>query len=107
MTVDWDSATFLRGLGSALGEVEEIGKDTAREVASTATDRMRSTVPVDTGNTKRSINFRTRRDAEGEFVEFGPGSPIARFIEYGTEHQPARPFIRPAIEQAIADEWPR
>ena len=60
----------------------------------------RSLVPVDTGALKSSI--RVERDEElGWSVVVGDGddTTYGHFVEYGTVHQAAQPYMTPASEQ--------
>ena len=105
---DFDAADFLRGFSDAMENIEEITEETAENLARGIARIQRRTAPRRTGIGSRSVSVSQGQDAEGRYWEFGPserGFPLA-FEEYGTEHQPARPFIRPAIEAGIATEWP-
>lgn len=53
---------------------------------------------------KTTIRFSRGRDREGFYCDVGPnrGAFYLAFIEWGTSKLPARPFIRPAIEAAVA-----
>lgn len=57
-----------------------------------------------TGRT--TIRFFRGRDERGFYIDVGPGKGAfyLAFYEFGTRFQRARPFLRPAIERAIA-EW--
>lgn len=101
--MDWNAEAWLSAVSDALDDVDGISKEKARELAKVAKEKMQDAVPRESGVTRDSIRYRTEKDAEGEYVEFGPLFHVARYIEYGTEHQPPRPFIRPAIEQAVAE----
>lgn len=110
MSWEWNDAEWSDAMLDALGEVETISKEAARDLAKTAVGYMRDTAPIGPGDddrppgtTRRSVRYRTNRDAEGEYVDFGPTSPIARFTEYGTSQMQARPWVRPAIEKAISE----
>lgn len=69
--------------------------------------RAKTTVPVDTGALKNSIQAgQTGRDLERQ-VEAGQG--YAAFVEFGTRRMAARPYltpafeaVRPAFERAVA-----
>lgn len=50
--------------------------------------------PVDTGNLRGSITF----DVNGDCAEIGTNVEYAPYVEYGTLHQPAKPFLGPAFE---------
>ena len=63
----------------------------ARRVAAGARRR----APVRTGKLRSSIS--TTRVAFGHH-EVRVGARYGAYVEYGTRHQPAQPFLRPAIE---------
>ena len=80
-----------RELESRFEQVVEIA---ARHVETKAKDD----VPYDTGATKNSINA----TPEGELSwRIGPTTEYAPFLEYGTRHMVARPFLIPAVEQEV------
>lgn len=71
-----------------------------REVTSDLRDRLRAAAPVASGRLRRSIKSRVRVDRN---VALGQVYTTAdafywRFLEYGTEELPSRPFIRPELE---------
>ena len=53
---------------------------------------------------KTTIRFTRGRDREGFYCDVGPnkGAFYLAFIEWGTSKMAARPFLRPAIEAAVA-----
>jgi HK97 gp10 family phage protein len=68
-------------------------------------DAAKSKVPVRTGALKRSIMVSTAKKAtkqNGGKVVVGfrkPTSRRAHLTEFGTEHSPAEPFMRPALDE--------
>lgn len=80
----------------------------------------RKRAPVDTGEMRRDIQIKRKRDVQGSgnfaaiyevFVRSGKKSRLAgkkrdiqrdsfywKFVEFGAEKMPARPFLRPAFE---------
>lgn len=96
-----DAITRLNAdLAAALpGIVLEAGAIAEQEIAARA--------PVRTGALKRSIDEQSTRSAAGAtaIVEVADSDQsgaehYAVFDEYGTSHQPARPFFRPGFEAA-------
>lgn len=72
----------------------------AQQSAEDCAQIARSLVPVDTGALRDSI--KVVKDSElGWAVEVGDDEAVgyAHFVEYGTVHQSALPFITPASEQ--------
>jgi HK97 gp10 family phage protein len=93
-----------------------------RDCGKEATADMRSNVPVDTGNLKRSIRYRVVRTAEGpqlriyanatSFNSKGGGTvKYAEFVEYGTgvynQHGDGRqtPWIVNAVVHGVERTW--
>lgn len=73
--------------------VDKVVRKTAFEIESVAKSR----APVDTGNLKASISTMVDGPAHavvGTNVEYAP------FVEYGTRHMAAQPYLIPAAEQA-------
>ena len=72
-----------------------------RKGANVVRDEARAKAPKKTGNLKRKIRTRERREEGGDMrfaVEVPRSAFYGRFIEYGTSKMPARPFLRPAAE---------
>lgn len=126
----------LRQLGEAMrGLSEDMRTKVARQAvaagASVVRKAARDKAPVDSGNLKASLIMKRIRETnlteeyivtprkgktrDGKAAKRGQGklgkdAYYARFVEFGTVKVPARPFIRPALEdnvqratQAIAD----
>lgn len=66
----------------------------AIEVQATAT----RLAPVDTGRLQASIDYVVTEDAEGPVALIGTNVPYGIFVELGTVHAAAQPFLRPALE---------
>lgn len=69
-----------------------------REVAEAAADRMRKRAPENTGAGARSIHVEPDPD-EGFRVGWDREHYYLSFTEFGTEHEPARPFVRPTVDE--------
>lgn len=72
-----------------------------RQGANVVRDEVRAKAPVKTGNLRRKIRTRERReDADGlRFaIEIPRSAFYGRFIEFGTSRIAAKPFMRPAAE---------
>jgi HK97 gp10 family phage protein len=59
--------------------------------------RAKALCPVDTGRLRASINWRLGSDARGVLGIIGTNVSYAVFQEFGTRHQAAQPFLRPAL----------
>ena len=57
------------------------------------------TVPVRTGTLKRSITLNI--EDNGMTARMAPHTDYAQYVEYGTRHQTAKPYIRPAYDKQI------
>lgn len=77
---------------AALRECKAVIAESSAEIEREAKAR----VPVASGKTQRSIKT-ILRDF-GMNATIGSGYFLARFIEQGTRHQPARPFMNPAFQ---------
>ena len=59
------------------------------------------TVPVDTGNLKRSIMLSV--DDDGKAATVTATADYAAYVEYGTRYMSARPYMRPAASSVAAE----
>ena len=67
-------------------------KTTADKVASTA----QSICPVDTGELQSSISAEVQSEFEAHVIATAEHAP---YVEFGTVHMMAQPFMAPAVEQ--------
>jgi len=75
-----------------------------QQVGDVVADRARSAAPKATGAGAESIRAEVRDDTDG------PGADVSwdqdhfylTFHELGTQHQPARPFLRPALDRPVS-----
>jgi len=75
-----------------------VGKELARRAI--RVDRIAKRLcPVDTGRLRASIAWRAESDAEGLSVVVGTNVEYAPWVELGTSTQPARPYLRPALQE--------
>lgn len=121
-------ATFnTMGVDELLRELEEHGRDVSEKLpeaalagARAAVAEMQKRVPVRTGGLKAHIKIGEvhRTVAEGTYVEVYPSGTkksgrkreryetVGYVLEYGRSNMPARPWMRPAVEEgadAIAE----
>jgi HK97 gp10 family phage protein len=62
---------------------------------------------VDTGRLRSSIQTTgVRHDAGGSYVQVGTNVDYAVFVEFGTRHAAAQPYMRPAFANALS-RWGR
>lgn len=78
-------------------DVEELLDDITEQVVSLAQEK----APKDTGDGADSIHGEAGTDADGAYVDISWDDEhfYMAFHELGTEHQPATPFLRPALDQ--------
>lgn len=79
-------------------------EDALHDAADLVTDEMRARVPVETGQLSESITFETAdksRDGVRVIVGFDRDGWYAHFVELGTKHVPADPFMRPAFDESV------
>ena len=88
--------------------VKKVQIQAVRAGARITLKKMRSLVPVDTGDLKKSLAIQTpkgkvKSQTKAPLVIGArePQSHIAHFAEFGTLKQKARPFMRPAISQTF------
>lgn len=74
-----------------------VGDDGAREAAEMIRERAKFRAPVDTGALRRSITV--VRAGKLRYV-VKTGVDYAGFVEFGTRHMAAQPFLGPALEEA-------
>lgn len=87
-----DLATFLK---LANTETFRIVESTQKEVVKVA----RRYVPVRTGKLRDSISGTVRYENDGIVLLVGSPVEYAYYVEFGTSHMAAQPYLRPALEQ--------
>lgn len=92
----------------ATAEVRTAISEAAEAVHAEALGR----VPVDTGTLARNLSYRVSKDGlEARVGILGAKAKreayYGGFVEFGTSRKPARPYLRPALEQERAHFRPR
>lgn len=72
--------------------------DLADEIVVGARTRVYGNLKNPRGNSPLAESIRSVSDPEGGLRVF-TDKPYARYVEFGTVRQPARPFLTPAIEE--------
>jgi HK97 gp10 family phage protein len=96
-------------------EANNILRNTVHGLAGRVRDEMKTRVPVDSGDLKKSI-MAIRRRGKPNFpiseVRVGAKAPYGLMVEWGTSRTPAQPYIvptveslRPSIPQIYRDEF--
>lgn len=105
--IQWTHVAEARAAIRALGELagHAVVESALRAVGIPIRDEMRAAAPELTGRTAKDIRLATEvLDSHLVVMRIGPSAKkggrafIVRFIEFGTAHQPARPFMRPVWE---------
>lgn len=95
VTIKVDAAGFLADLEKAAKEGEEDAVKEAQESAGRISDGAIRRAPRDGGELAGSISATKTKEGGQVRVESGHGV----FVEFGTVHMRAEPFIRPAIAE--------
>ena len=83
-----------------------IAKNMAMAGARVAAKHARDAAPVETGTLKKSIKakrYPKRLDKGQALALVNAGVFYARFAEYGTAYQSAKPFLRPAVDSGHSE----
>ncbi len=109
-------ATHVRGLRALRYKLQLLGEEEAvalnREVKRAVVNieaTAKGRAPVDTGRLRSSLAHEVRREAtaglanDGASAVAGTNVEYAPFVEFGTRHQRARPYLFPSFE----DERPK
>jgi HK97 gp10 family phage protein len=107
MEFNVDADELLKNIkGLPQKSVKKVKMQAIRAGARVTLKRMKSLVPVDTGDLKRSLAIQTpkgkiKSQTKAPLVIGAkePQSHIAHFAEFGTIKDKAQPFMRPAISQ--------
>lgn len=88
-------------IGDVLSELELKEAKALEIIGLKAEKYAKALCPVDTGNLRNSITHQVDLSVKGVFVgtnvEYGP------YVELGTVKTHAKPFIKPAIEDHVAE----
>lgn len=90
-----------RNLGVSEQQIVQAVADGVNETAiNLHADAVQNT-PVDTGRLRSSIALRETATADDPSAEVATDVEYAAHVEYGTVHQTAQPYMRPAIERQL------
>ena len=91
---------FLKGFEHVKPFLEEEALKVGEEIGEAVVEVAKSLAPVDTDALQEDIKVQgVGRDRRGVYVDVGTREPYALYQEFGTVHNPAHPFMRPAIAQ--------
>lgn len=94
-----DLARFAADLTKAAAGIESVAESRAKRTAESAAGMARSVAPVDTGETRASIDVVKVKD--GYAVEATTRASV--FQEWGTSTMAPNPFIGPAVDRFAPD----
>lgn len=100
--IDLDATLFTAALQEQLKQLGLRTESAVLRLAIDTQNRARELAPVDTGRLRASITHIPGRDGSGYYVDVGSNVEYAPFIEFGTSKQPAQPYLRPALAEAVA-----
>lgn len=100
----------LTGIEEVVAKLNQVVSRIEKEAVPKAIERIATHVvneakqfcPVDTGRLRSSLAYEMRHDSSvvyalvGTYVEYGP------YVEFGTLYAAAQPFLRPALQRAMA-----
>ena len=92
-----DSKSFSR-MSKTLGSVGDISSKKNPDlggIASSTTSKMKSKVPVVSGNLKSKIKVNITKDG----LEARSDAIYSKYVEYGTRYRGAKPFFRSAVKE--------
>ena len=109
---DAEFKKLLRGMGKLPQNIQKnIMTGANRAAAAVIRDEARATAPQDEGTLKKAITVKKLRSKKrtdtihAVAVTYGRGAKhnswYASFLEFGTAHFAARPFMRPAMEKKL------
>lgn len=92
------SVTYTSRVMPTASMIELRVRDVARRGATSILAKSQQRVPVDTGKLKRSSS--ARLGVTTFTVQYS--QPYAVYVEMGTRHMSAQPYLRPAFDEGVA-----
>jgi HK97 gp10 family phage protein len=97
-----DSRAYIASLKRELDRLELDTEEKLWRLGLMVQNNARRLCPVDTGRLRSSITATRGRDGRGPYVAIGTNVQYAPFVEFGTRHQRAQPYLRPALGMAVS-----
>lgn len=97
---EFDDAAFLAGLQRTLTGQSRTAVAVVREVGEQVAQAAHAAAPTESGRMAESIHSEVGRDRRGPYADVSVGPFYSSFVEFGRSARSARPFFRPALEQA-------
>jgi HK97 gp10 family phage protein len=101
-TIDVDHAAFDAGLAAAVGRIKLKSAADLERFALDVQNRARELCPVDTGRLRSSVIHTMGTDEHGPYADIGTNVEYAPYVEFGTSHSAAQPYLRPALHEAAS-----
>lgn len=98
-----EAIKLLKDMGIA---AENVLEKAAEEGGKIALKEAKRRCPVDSGRLKASLHLTKGRKSESKAdVKIAPGKQeyYGTFVELGTKHQGAKPYLRPAVDEKQGD----
>lgn len=99
---EYDTKAFEDGLAEWVQRFQDEGEAGLARFGLKMQNLARELCPVDTGRLRSSIRSVPGRDAQGPYVDVGTNVEYAPDVEYGTQHQQAQPYLRPALVEVVS-----
>lgn len=96
MDVKFNSKDLENRIQNLISSSDKVTEDIAKELGAIVHTSARNSVPVDTGDLKKSITL----DVQGKSATVGTPLHYAPYVEYGTSRQSPQPYMRPAAREA-------
>lgn len=97
---DFDDRAFRKALTRAMRNLDGSADQVVQAVGEAVAARARERAARRTGRMADSIRSEPGRDAIGPYADVSVGPFYSSYVEWGTSEDPARPFFRPALEEA-------
>lgn len=92
---------FKSNLNGVLNAFEKAKKEALTTIGTFVTAEAQTRATVDTGNMKRNITYQVHDDNNGVDIGVTPEAPYAVYVEKGSSHNKAQPFLEPACMDNI------
>lgn len=97
--MELDSRAFDASLRAASARLEAKSEANVKAAGEFMKQRAEARTPVQTGRLRGGFELHEDRQVVGLEVALINTVPYAGFVEFGTSHAPAHPFMRPAQQE--------
>ena len=94
--------SYKSNIPDAINALEKAKKDICDTIGNFVTAEAQLRAPVDTGNMRRSTTYQVHDDGNGVDIGVTTEAPYAVFVEKGSSHNKAQPFLEPACMDNIS-----